>query len=243
MSAGGLVCGFWDEASGLAGLGWTLGGSSGGLLLGEDQVAPAAAQIEDQGETALLLEARGSQVRAELRPRPSPSPLAGANGAGSLAGEGESAPCVASVTGGGAKRTLECPGHLTRWAADPTDGAGVLRHLALQAPEGGLLVVLTRGDAGAESHGAESSSALLLDPEGGASSYSEAFLSTQYDPGGRQSRAGLELWGAEDGAPPMRAAGTRLGDAPEAAGGVTAALLRTSAEGTPGLGSYLIWRG
>ena len=102
MSGGGLVCGFWDEASGLAGLGWTLGGSSGGLLLGEDEVAPAAAEIEDRGRDGPGPGGAGGPGRAELRPRPSPSPLAGANGAGSLAGEGESAPCVASVTVGGA---------------------------------------------------------------------------------------------------------------------------------------------
>ena len=51
--------------------------------------------------------------------------------------------------------------------------------------------------------------------------YPEAFLSTQYDPSGRQTRAGLELWGGEEDAPPMRAAGTRLGAAPDPAGGVT----------------------
>lgn len=233
--SGGAVCGFWDEASGLAGLGWTLGGSSAGLLAQGDAVAAASAEIEADEETTLVLEAADARVEAKLRPRP---------GAISLNGDGtESGPCAASIRIEPGGRTIECPGHVTRWGADPTDGAGVLRHLTVPAPDGALLVVLSRGDAGADSHGAEGSEAWLLDPEGGARHYPEAFLSTQYDPGGRQSRAGLELWGAEEEAPPMRAAGTRLGDAPGPAGGVTAALLRTSAEGSPGLGSYLIWRG
>ena len=231
--SGGVVCGFWDQGAKLAGLGWTLGGSSAGLLARGDEVAPAAAEIAANGETTLVLQAAGSRVEANLRQRP---------GTASLNGDGtESAPCSATVRT--EDRTIECAGHLTRWGADPTDGAGVLRHLALQAADGGLLIVLARGEAGVESHDSESSAAWLLDSEGGASAYPEAFLSTQYDPSGRQTRAGLELWGGEEDAPPMRAAGTRLGAAPDPAGGVTAALLRTSAEGTPGLGSYLIWRG
>lgn len=235
MSGGGVVCGFWDEAAGLAGLGWTLGGSSSGLLAQGDTVAAASSEIEAGNETTLVLEASDARVEAKLRPRP---------GATSLNGDGtESAPCAATVYTEPGGRTIECPGHVTRWGADPTHGAGVLRHLTLPAPEGALLVVLSRGEAGVDSHDAEGSSAWLLDPEGGASRYPEAFLSTQYDPNGRQTRAGLELWGAAEEAPPMRAAGTRLGDAPEPSAGVTAALLRTSAEGTRGLGSYLIWRG
>ena len=235
MSGAGVVCGFWDEAAKLAGLGWTLGGSSAGVLARGDEVAPATAEIAADGDTTLVLEATDARVEAKLSPRPA---------AASLNGDGtESASCAATVrieADGGA---IECAGHLTRWGADPTSGAGVLRHLTLPAADGGLLVVLARGEAGASGHDAESSSAWLLDSGGGTSRYPDAFLSTQYDGDGRQTRAGLELWSGENDAPPMRAAGTLLGNAPDPAGGVTAALLRTSAEGTPGLGSYVIWRG
>ena len=43
-------------------------------------------------------------------------------------------------------------------------------------------------------------------------------------------------------APPIRAAGTLLGEVAEPGDGISAAILRTSAEGATGLGGYLIWR-
>ena len=55
---------------GLAGLGWTLGGSSAGLLAQGRRGAPAAAEIEADGETTLVLQAAGARVEANLRPRP-----------------------------------------------------------------------------------------------------------------------------------------------------------------------------
>jgi hypothetical protein len=137
---------------------------------------------------------------------------------------------------------IECQGFVTRWATDPLAGAGVLRHLAMPAADGGVLVVLGRAETGA-GFAEEDSSALLLDSDGGATSFPDAWLSTQYDDGGRQTRAGLEMWNAEPDTPPMRAAGTLVGQVAQPEGGVTAAMLRTSAEGAPGLGSYLIWRG
>ncbi len=68
--SGGVVCGFWDRAAKLAGLGWTLGGTSAGLLAQGDEVTPAAAEIAANGETTLVLEAGGTRVEAKLRPRP-----------------------------------------------------------------------------------------------------------------------------------------------------------------------------
>ena len=114
------------------------------------------------------------------------------SGAISLNGDGtESGPCAASIQIEPEGRTSECPGHVTRWGADPTDGAQVLRHLTLPAPDGALLVVLSRGEAGVDSHGAEGSEAWMLYPEVCVRQYPEAFLSTQYEPGCMQSRAGL----------------------------------------------------
>jgi hypothetical protein len=233
--SGGVVCGFWDEAAGLAGLGWELGGNTGGLVLQGGEASPATAELSEDGTLRLILKTADESVEAELSP--SPAVTAPANGNGT-----ESAPCTATVRVTGQRRVIECQGFLTRWGADPLADAGVLRHLAMPAAEGGVLVVLGRGEPGADFAG-ESSSALLLDSDGGATSYPDAWLSTQYDDDGRQTRAGLELWSAEPEAPPMRAAGTLVGQVAERDGGVTAAMLRTSAEGAPGLGSYLIWRG
>ena len=172
------------------------------------------------------------RIEAQLTPLHDGAP---ANGDGN-----ETSPCEATVRVAGQRRVVECQGYLTRWAADPLHDAGLLRHLAMPTADGGVLVVLSRARAG-EGFAEEHSSALLLDAEGSASPYPHAFLSTQYDDEGRQTRAGLELWSSDEEAPPIRAAGTLLGEVAEE-DGVNAAILRTSAEGAPGLGGYLIWR-
>jgi len=236
MSSTGLVCGFWDEASGLAGLGWKLGDAEGGVLLRDERASTARAQLSSEGDAvALELATEAGQVRVELTPDP---PLASLE-LGRVADCAESAPCSATVQLDG--RALRCRGHLTRWSEDPLAGAEILRHLALPGADGSLLIVLARADAGAGSHAEEDGAAWLLGRAGGPGSYPHAYLSTQYDEDGHQTRAGLELWSADSDAPPIRAAGTTIGAG--VAGGVEAAILSTSAEGVKGIGSYLIWRG
>jgi hypothetical protein len=231
--SGGVVCGFWDEAARLAGLGWQLGETAGGVVMRGDSLTPASPEIVAGDESVRLdLTAGDERVEAELTPQHDGAP---ANGDGN-----ETSPCGATVRVAGQRRVIECRGYLTRWAADPLHEAGLLRHLAMPAADGGVLVVLARAKAG-EGFAEEHSSALLFDAEGTASPYPHAFLSTQYDEDGRQTRAGLELWSSDEAAPPIRAAGTLLGEVAEG-DGVSAAILRTSAEGTTGLGGYLIWR-
>lgn len=247
----GLVCGFWDEADRLAGLGWRLGGEQGGVVLREGSVTAAdgaeiavAAEVAvaaaDGAETAdgeeslrLELSAGEERIEAELRPR-GRSPANG-DGVSTVA-------CEATVRVAGRRRVVRCAGYATRWASDPLAGTGVLRHLALPAPDGGALVVLARGAAGAD-FSEEAARGWLFDSGGAASGYPSAYLSTQYDSEGRQTRAGVELWSEDPEAGPMRAAGTLLGEVAEpGAGGVSAAILRSSADGATGLGGYLIWR-
>lgn len=231
----GVICGFWDEAAGLAGLGWELGGSSGAVLLGDGKTSPATASIAEGGR-GLTLRADGIEASAELDPGAGAARLGGA----AENGGAEAASCAAEVKLGG--RRLRCRGQLTNWSEDPAAGAEVLRHLALPAADGGLLIVIARAPAGAGSHAEESGSAWLLDSGGRAGAYPEAFLSTQYDGDERPTRAGLEVWSEDLDAPPVRAAGTALGDPAQRVGCVDAAFIRSSVEGTEGLGSYLIWR-
>jgi hypothetical protein len=231
--SGGLVCGFWDEATRLAGLGWQLGEASGGVVMRGDRVTAASAGIDSGGSSVRLdLTGGDERIEAELTPHHEGAP---ANGDGN-----ESSPCSATVRVTGQRRVIECQGYLTRWAADPLHGAGLLRYLAMPAADGRVLVVLARAKEG-EGFAEEHSSALLLSAEGDTSPYPHAFLSTQYDSEGRQTRAGLELWSSDEEAPPIRAAGTLLGEV-AVGDGVSAAILRTSAEGAVGLGGYLIWR-
>lgn len=228
----GLVCGFWDEATRLAGVGWDLG-ARGGVVMRDDSVTPADADIEaGDGQVRLELSVGDERIEAELRPHAEGAPT---NGDGN-----ESSPCAATVRVAGQRRVIRCQGYLTRWSHDPTEGASLLRHLAMPTADGGVLMAMARAKEG-EGFAEEHSSALLLGADGAAASYPHAFISTQYDGSGRQTRTGLELWSRDPDAPPIRAAGTLLGEAAESEG-VTAAILRTSAEGATGLGGYLIWR-
>jgi hypothetical protein len=236
-----LVCGFADEASQVAGLAWALPGDSGGLIAREGATGGAEAQIEDAGESVkVALDAGELSCDAELSPRAAVKTLTGPDGEQATSAP-EAAICSAKVNVAGAG-SIECSGYLVRWAASPTDGAELLRQLAIPAADGSLILLASLRAPNGDGHALEATAAWLLDAEGGAAPFTEALLSTQYDGSGRQTRAGLELWPSDPDAPPMRAAGTvsegQLTDGER----VSAALLHTSAEGTEGLGGYVIWR-
>jgi hypothetical protein len=237
-----IVCGFSDLAAGLGGLAWELG-SRGGLVLSDNSVREAEIGISREGEDVRLeMRAEDAQLEVALTTSAGPVSPHSPEGAAPPGGPLQEAICSATVRFVDWGRTFQCAGHLSSWAADPLDGAGRFRHLAIEGPGGSLLLLCARGEAGEENHGAEDVGAWLLDPEGGLSAFDEALLSTQFDDAGRQTRAGLELWPAGEDqsvrAAAVRAAGTRLGGLEE--GNVSAALMRCSTEGTEGLGSYLI---
>lgn len=237
-SGGALICGFSDLAAGIGGLAWQLG-EPGGLVLDDAGVHPAEVELSRDAEgLELRLSSPAGEAQARLAPRTGRRALETASGSEPPGGRLEAAVCTAEVSVG-ARRNLRCFGHLSSWDQDPSNGAGAFRHLAIERPDGSLLLVTTRGETGTE-HGDEETASWLLDSEGGFSAFGEALLSTQYDSEGRATRAGLELWPAGEEAPPMRAAGTRLGGSD--GGGLTASLLSCSTEGNRGLGSYLIRR-
>jgi hypothetical protein len=236
---GALVCGFSDLAAGIGGLAWGLAGG-GGLLLNQGEVTPAEAEISEADEGVQVeLSAGDVTVEAAIVPRTGLIPLRDAEGGEPATGVLECGVCSATVRSAGWGRTLECPGHLSRWEGDPLEGAGTFRHLTSEAGGGGLLLVSARGEPGIEGHGDEHVSAWALDGEGGSSAFGEALISTQYDGDGRPTRVGLELWPGED-APPMRVAATPLGGGE--ADGAWAGLLRCHADAAEALGSYLLWR-
>ncbi len=101
----GLVCGFWDETAGLAGLGWKLGDSLSGLVLRDGEVATATAELSEGDTVRLTLETDRERVEAELTPKPGATTLAGTNGNGI-----ESAPCGATVRVAGERRVTRVPG-------------------------------------------------------------------------------------------------------------------------------------
>jgi hypothetical protein len=242
-----IVCGFSDLATGHAGLAWQLGGGGGLLLSGNEvEVAEVGFVPEDQG-MRVEMSSNGTEVEAMLAPSAGVVEPKSPDGAEPPGGALEGAICTATVRSKGWGRTFQCPGHLSRWAADPLAGPGRFRHLAVEAAEGSLVLLCSLGAPRAENHGDEESAAWLLDGEGGLSPFEEALLSTQYRDGGAPTRIGLELWPAGEDqsvrAAALRAAGTRLGGTDPADKGVTATLLRCSTAGSEGLGGYLIWRG
>jgi hypothetical protein len=237
-----LVCGFADPAGAVAGLCWRLDGVAAGVLLAGDAAIPAEAELgEGDGGLELKLSAGGAGCQATLLPRPAPVDLNGPDGSPvGISG----AICAAAVEfeHEGKGRSLSCAGHLTRWQGDPLEDSDILRHLSVPLADDGVVLVVARRPAGSREHGEEETGAWRLDEEGGAEALAEALLSTQYDDGGGQTRAGLELWpaGGEGETLPLRAAGTRIGGAE--ANGVSAVFLNTSSEGRTGIGSYLIRR-
>jgi hypothetical protein len=232
-----MVCGFWDEKARIAGMGWKLAGAAGGLFARGGDVEAGGAEIEQQPGGAVRLRLDAGDCEALLTPR---GAELGPNGSDPAARGPSFALCDAEVTAGGA-RPVRCAGHVSRWREQPTDGTALLRHLAIPAPDGGVVVLAAHRGPGPEDHASEVTSAWLVDREGRSSAFPEALLSTQYDGRGQQVRAGLELWPEDEDAPAMRAAATLVGAAARE-GGVSAALMSSSAEGTHGLGSYLIWR-
>ena len=240
---GAIVCGFADEAAAVVGLAWSVG-AGGGMIVREGKTSPASAAIEPDGEAvSVRFEGDGLSCDASLTPRPGEVPLPAEAVESGLPGPSAAICAVrASLRDDGGERRLDCTGHLTRWRGDPTDGAQLLRHLAIPGPDRSLLLLTAIRAEGAEHHGDEGVAAWQLDPEGGAVAFGEALLSTQYGEEGRPVRAGLELWRSSPDSPPVRAAGTLERETGLLEGPVTIAALHTSAEGSEGIGSYLLWR-
>lgn len=117
----------------------------------------------------------------------------------------------------------------------------LIRSLTATLDDGSLLAVAAARPRGAAGHGEEVASALLLDAEGSVIRFEEPLLSTEYDSEGRHRRAGVELWGPDEGAA-LRGAGTLIGGAPVEVGRSETAFLRFTLDGTPGTARYELAR-
>jgi hypothetical protein len=122
-------------------------------------------------------------------------------------------------------------------------GAAILRHVAIQAPDGATITCNASGPRGISGHGQERTEGALrgdADPV----TYDEALISTQYDSAGDPTRIGLELW-PPDADQTTRAAATRVSGsliAGARSGDVWAGFFRCHTDGTEGIGTYLLWR-
>jgi hypothetical protein len=117
----------------------------------------------------------------------------------------------------------------------------LLRSLTATLDDGSLLAVAAARPRGAAGHGEEAASAVLLDAEGSVVRFEEPLLSTEYDSEGRHRRAGVELWGPDEGAA-LRGAGTLIGRSAVEVGRSETAFLRFTLDGTPGTARYELAR-
>ena len=232
---GALVCGFSDEASQVAGVAWSIEGENGAVLTRSGDTGASDVEIERADAGARFSAELGdARWEVELTARTSVE----------LGGGSTAALCEASVSisGPGGDEHVGGEGHLTSWSSDPADGAALIRHLTVPTAGGGLILLTAHRPAGSADHAAEQTSAWLLERDG-ATHFVEALLSTQYGPDGLPSRVGLELWRDDPDAPAMRAAGAHpVRVRGSGSNGTSAALLHTSADGTTGIGDYLIVR-
>lgn len=235
MSA--FVLGFADEAAQVAGLAWSLAGREGALVAVGGELSDPGASASLGGDEVIVeatvgnrsVSVNGGATSSQRLDAEQPPPGSPGAGLGSV-----------EVRLSGPDESVSCASVLTTWSGDPANGSELIRHLAVPGAGGGAIVTIAARPAGASDHAAESVSAWQLDPKKGPSPFVEALLSTQYDAEGLPTRAGLELWPTDPDAPATRAAGARPLTA--AFEGVTASLMHTSAEGTAGVGGYLIVR-
>jgi hypothetical protein len=233
---GFFVCGFGDPAAGIGALAWDFG-EPGALLLTEGKARSATFALEKGGDAVTLeITASDAALEATLSPRSAEIPLGDTGNLTVVVS-------VAEVSPRDSSQTVQCPGQISRWGADPLEGAGTFRHLAIDAGDESWLVVEARGEPGAD-HGSERIGAWVIRGEDDTR-FEDSFVSTQYDGDGDPTRLGLELW-PEEAERASRAAATRVAAASLGGvrvGGAWAGLFRCQTDGILGLGSYLLWRG
>ena len=231
MSA--FVLGFSDEAAQIAGLAWSLAGSSGAVTVKSNQVNLAPDASDDGGRVAATAE--GHSIEGDLS----------AGGSSPLSGDPAPAGSPSLVMGEVEVRfdseATRCSAHLTRWESDPAAGADLIRHLVVPT-DGGMIVLVGTRPEGAADHASEVTWSWLADSDEGAAMFAESLLSTQYDSSGMPSRVGLELWPADPDAHALRAAGSdaRGAGSQEDSPQVSSVVLHTSADGFRGMGTYLV---
>jgi hypothetical protein len=112
------------------------------------------------------------------------------------AGDGEAAPAI----------SVEAEPDWTR--------VELVRHIACRLEDGTAIAIAAARPKGAQHHDQEARTAVLVDPDGAASTPAAVLLSTEYGPDGEPRRLGIELeFEGDEEAPPMRGAAVREGDA------------------------------
>jgi hypothetical protein len=236
-----IVCGFGDLAAGLGGLAWDIG-EPGAVLISKGEAQAATFALEEGGDAATLeLSAGDLTLEATLAPHTAEVALSDRDGHDPH-GLRFSA-CAAEVRSSGGNQTFPCCGYIARWSANPIEGAGTFRQIAIERGGESFLIATALGQPGSEGHGNERTAGWLLEGEN-ATPFEESLISSQYDDSGKPTRLGLELW-PEDADQSTRAAATRVAGSSigvVCSGATSAGLFRCHTDGNEGFGSYLLWR-
>jgi hypothetical protein len=143
-----------------------------------------------------------------------------------------------AASGSGPGGSLSGPG--VAWEL-PDDGWSTIRTLWAVTAKSELVVLVSLHPEGASEHGEELVGAARITPREEPLAYAEPLLSTEYDEGGAQRRATLELW-AEDAELADRGAGRRIvaGGLATPYGRLDAARFAWAFRGEPAAGGYEI---
>lgn len=234
-------------------------GGSGAIMLGQHVLA--AAPIPENGldrlsDGPLELETERGSLSVEIESQGEPIAIEG-----SLTGSREAR--LARIRGklveGERTIELDCPGvvHARLDAGEAQSGGpgsrdasgaqmraarpGLSRELTIVLSDGGLICVATAREPGSERHSAEEAVAAISHP-GGYIEFDQVLLSTEYDEGGRQRRATLELWPESDEIAALHGAGSVISGCTAKVDGelINTALFRWALDGHTGLGRYEI---
>jgi hypothetical protein len=189
------------------------------------------------GDAPFSLEFQATAQPAEL---PATSPVTQAGG---LAGYTQLCRVRGTVRIDGRERRLDGVGQRSHmWGNRPWERIALTRSLGIWFADGTGVLFGSVRPTGSQAHADETSGASLVGPGGDVVAHA-ARLSTTSDGDGRQLRAGLELYMAED-APPHQAAGETLCGATLDLGParLDCAFLRWHMEGREGIGRYDVLR-
>ena len=134
---------------------------------------------------------------------------------------------------------------LPAWSLDGElePGLAALRLLSARLDDGRVLLLAAARPDGAEGHDAETTAAVIVDPEGGVSELEEILLSTEYAEDGRIRRLGLELYPPGEDYPHRGGAEALSAERREAAGRRTdSAEMGMRLDGVAGSARYEIVR-
>jgi hypothetical protein len=217
-------------------------GGSGAIMLGEDVIAAAPIPVDGLDrlkDGPLTLETQRGSLEVEIDSQGEPIEFDG-----SLTGSRQSR--LARMTGAlidqGKSIDLDCSGVLHGRESTP-DATILRRELTIILADGGLISASTAAPEQTLHHSEEQAVAAISHP-GGYVEFEEVLISTEYDAGGRQRRATLELWPASDEIAALQGAGSAIAGCTAKVDGwnINTALFRWALDGHLGLGRYEISR-